>query len=483
MVPLSMNEKNEKHRSVILFTLTIIFLIGLSFIPGGTSILGYKIKPIDLFIDIKPDSLLDYSSSSSGNNLNGNNYKSINNRELQNSNMEILRASINLTLIKNIFSFDKAEERINKHISKDVPITGNVSQMNYFFNAVKNSDNAKIRVAHFGDSGIEGDLITADIRKILQEKFGGNGAGMIAITSQDIMFRTTTKQTFSDNWTTYNVVVGNPDNLPLGMNGFVSVPNGPAWVKYEATGAYPDTKSFSTVRVFYTNAKKSALNYAFNDETQQSVSLIPGNDVKEITLNSTLNAKSFKLFTTMANQAEFFGVSLEDGNGVYVDNFPWRGNSGVAFRNVKEATLKDFNNLCNYKLIILQFGGNVASPIAKNYNWYENEMIKNIKHLKSIFPESSFLLLGVGDKSVKKGSKFVTDPGIPILIESQKKIAEETGIAFWNSFEAMGGINSMEDWVYSNPPLAMRDYTHVTAQGASKMGQMIAQAILNAYNN
>ena len=89
----------------------------------------------------------------------------------------------------------------------------------------------------------------------------------------------------------------------------------------------------------------------------------------------------------------------------------------------------------------------------------------------------------MGDKGYKRGSKFITDPGIPALIESQKKIANATGIAYWNKFEAMGGTNSMEDWVYSNPPLALRDYSHLTAQGESKIGQMIADLILNSYKN
>lgn len=477
-----MQKKSEKNRPVLLFVITITLLILLSLLPSDFKIFGYDVKPVDLFMDVKPDSLMDYSFNSTA---------------PQSSQME--NSIVDLSLKKPIYSsfslglLNSFMTSLKKEINprdyslqsgpniRDIPISGNVAQMKYFYDAVKNSRGTKIRVAHYGDSGIEGDLITADIRNSLQKQFGGNGVGMLAITSQDIMFRSTTRQTFSNNWSTYNVVIGNPHKLPLGMNGFVSVPNGPAWVNYQTTSAYPDARTFSTVRIFYINAKSSSIRYSFNNGPEQTVALSTGSGVKELTLNGPGNSRSFKLSATMANQAEFFGVSLEDGNGVYVDNFPWRGNSGISFRNLTDNALKDFDRLCNYKLIILAFGGNVASPIAKNYNWYENEMIKNINHMKSMFPQTSFLLLGAGDKSIKRGSRFVTDPGVPLLIKSQEKIAAETGIAFWNTFEAMGGMNSMEQWVYANPPLALRDYTHVTAQGASKIGEMIADAILNTY--
>jgi len=483
-----MSETHEKRRPVLVFVLTIIMLLGLSYLPSDFNILGYNIRPVDLLMDIKPDSLLDYSSIQQKTNVSPSKVN-LNSKAAVSPgiNKSALYSSLSLNLPYDFFILlNKKLEAPAKSFQngpqiRDIPISGNVAQMSYFYNSVKNSSGTKIRIAHYGDSGIEGDLITADIRKDLQKQFGGNGVGMLAITSQDIMFRSTTRQTFSDNWSTYNVVVGNPKHLPLGMNGFVSVPNGSAWVKYETKDTYPDSKSFSTIRIFYTNAKSSAIKYSFNNGIEQTAMLTPGGDVKELTLDAPDNSRSFKLITTMANQAEFFGVSLEDGNGLYVDNFPWRGNTGISFRDLPPATLKDFDKLCNYKLVILGFGGNVASPIAKDYDWYEKEMIRNINHMKSIFPNTSFLLLGAGDKSIKRGSRFVTDPGIPLLIKSQQRIAEKTGIAFWNAFEAMGGMNSMEKWVYANPPLALRDYTHVTAQGASKIGEMIANAILSGY--
>ncbi len=475
-------KSNERNTPVLIFGLAIIFLLILSYIPGDTNILGYKTKPVDFFIDIKPDSLLIQ------------NYE--NQQDEPNNNIKVnepFLSSVSLSLVKRVgekISNESSKREIrsgNSGVStKDIPLTGNISQMKYFYQALKNAKSSKIRIAHFGDSEIEGDLITADLRNNFQSKFGGVGVGFLSITSQDINFRTTTKQTFSDNWKTTNVLsgsigTGNPDNLPMGINGFMATPEGASWVRYETTGRYSTINSFNTVRVFYTDAKSSTIKYSFNDGADQTAQLLPGKDVKELTLDYSSGAKSFKLTTTSANQADFYGVSLEDGNGVYVDNFPWRGNTGLAFRDLNENALKDFDQLFNYKLIIINFGGNQVSSGDTDYEWFEKQMIKIINNLKSVFPNTSFVLVGVGDKSKKVGTRLVTDPLVLKLIETQKRVAESTGIAFWNLFEAMGGKNSMVDWADANPPLAIKDYTHITLQGAKVIADLLYKALIAGY--
>jgi hypothetical protein len=51
-------QKEVKNTPVLIIGLTIILLILLSFIPKDVKVAGGKIKPVDLFMDIKPDSLL-----------------------------------------------------------------------------------------------------------------------------------------------------------------------------------------------------------------------------------------------------------------------------------------------------------------------------------------------------------------------------------------------------------------------------------------
>ena len=108
-------------------------------------------------------------------------------------------------------------------------------------------------------------------------------------------------------------------------------------------------------------------------------------------------------------------------------------------------------------------------------------MLKVIDNLKQAFPRTGILLIGVQDKSVKKGTKFETDPKVLKLLEAQKNIAKSANIAFWSLFDAMGGENSMPQWVDANPPLAFKDYVHFNGQGAAKVADMLSEALITAY--
>jgi lysophospholipase L1-like esterase len=363
-------------------------------------------------------------------------------------------------------------------IGKNIPISGNVSQMRFFYDALKTTKTKKVRIADYGDSGNEGDLITQDIRENLQKKYGGNGVGFLNITGQDITFRTSTKHSFSNNWKTVSVLAGKDRDVPFGMNGFVSIPQSAgSWVQYEA-GKQTSSKNFSLVRLFYSNAKKSTIKYSFDNGKEETVSLEEGPGVKELILDPKKSVRIVKITASLPNQAHFFGVSLESGNGVYVDNFPWRGNTGLSFKDIPADNLKDFNNFLNYKLIILSYGANMLADGNVNFPQYEAQMTRVLQDLKKVFPETSIILVGLGDKSVKRGTKFVTDPNVVKMIESQRKIAQNAEVAFWDKFEAMGGMNSMVEWVNANPPLAAKDYGHLNHAGSLEIANKITTAIL-----
>ena len=53
-----------------------------------------------------------------------------------------------------------------------------------------------VRIAYFGDSFIEADILTADLRAMLQQKYGGWGVGFVPLNSPINGFRPTVVPTF-----------------------------------------------------------------------------------------------------------------------------------------------------------------------------------------------------------------------------------------------------------------------------------------------
>ncbi|MHC1737278.1 MAG: hypothetical protein AB9882_04645 [Ignavibacteriaceae bacterium] len=454
----------SNFQSVALIAIAIIFATIFSLIPEGTTVLGYSIKKIDFFSDIRKVEPVS--------------------QKIENE-IKLTQSAVNLAMFDILKYSEISSNFLGKELEKitlenapmqNIGLSGNLSNLSYFVQAMKNAGSKKVRIAHFGDSAIEGDLVTATIRNNLQKEYKGAGVGFLSITSQDISFRMTTQHSFSSDWKSGSIMQGNPNKWKLGMNGSVSSPQSNSWVMYETTPFYK--KTFSSVRVLYTDAKASSIKYTVNKGTEQTMTLVPGSGVKEINLNLSGDSKSIKFSFPTADQGKFFGVSLESGNGVYVDNFPLRGNSGVSIKDIPKDVLEGFNKILDYQLLILNFGLNMTTSGTSDFSWYEREMVKVVELLKSAFPQTSIIIVGVGDRSTKSGTQFITDPGIPKLIKAQKNVANTTGVVFWDLFEAMGGQNSMPKWVNSNPPLAMKDYTHMTLQGAEKIAKLFTDALL-----
>ena len=77
--------------------------------------------------------------------------------------------------------------------------------------------------------------------------------------------------------------------------------------------------------------------------------------------------------------------------------------------------------------------------------------------------------------------KIITAPTLPRLVEIQQRVAAETGCAFFNTFQAMGGEGTMARWYESQPRLVSADFMHPLPAGARKVGVLLDQSLETAY--
>lgn len=481
----NIDKKNKAGESLKLLLLAVIFLFAFSFVPIEQEFIGLNLHTVDVFSDLskEPETEEDYEYDEDYFDMQDDFFDTQDTSESNDTShdYEAAKDKINYASVGllNLFKDSDLLYFAPALQGKRQPIQGNTSQLKNFFNQLNNSKNRIVRIAHYGDSGIEGDLITADLRQEFQRKYGGEGVGFLGITSQDTKFRQTTTQRFSNDWETAAIYSHNPKNLPVGISGEVFIPEGNSWVEYETSRRYRTVKNFSKFRLFYSNAKASEVKYTVDGSNRGAIKLRPGSGIQEAVIDVGKNASKLRLEFSR-EQAYFYGISLEGGNGVYIDNLPLRGNSGVDLNNISADVLRDFARYLDYDLILLQFGLNAAGSITAKYDWYEREMVNVIKNLQKAFPRAGIVLISAHDKSVRKGSNFVTDPAIVKLLKSQMEIAKNGDIAFWNLFEMMGGLNSMAKWVDANPPLAFKDYIHFNGQGAEKVAGMLYNAIMDA---
>ncbi|UGS20504.1 hypothetical protein [Flavobacterium cyclinae] len=340
-----------------------------------------------------------------------------------------------------------------------------------------------VRIAYFGDSMTDGDLIVKDFRTYLQEKFGGQGVGFVNITSESAASRSSLTHEFSGNWKTQSYLkVKNPSH-PFGVNGHVFYANDTAnivWVKYKAN----KTRFASELprpTLFYGNSanKEGKINYIIGSDTI-SKKLAPNGLVNTLVLSEN-NLKNIKVNFKKADSIPIYGFNFDDGKGVHVDNFSNRGNSGLPIGSFDIATMRAFHSKLDYDLIVLQYGANVLNYGSLNYGWYEKRMAKVVAHLKECFPGVAILIVSTADKSTKYDSEMKTDSAVVPLNTAQKRYAIKSESSFVNMFTLMGGDGSMIQWVEKEPSKANKDYTHFNHRGAKEAANLIFTQLNQGY--
>ena len=341
-----------------------------------------------------------------------------------------------------------------------------------------------VRIAYFGDSMTDGDMIVKEFRSSLQSRFGGEGVGFVNITSESAPSRSTISHQFSSNWKTLSYLNVKHPKKPFGVNGHVFFVKKdtiePVWVKYKA----------STIANL-TSLNNPTLFYGKSGNRQGSVDFIVGKDTIRKKLNpvsrvNTLSIgmgdlKSFKANFVAADSIPFYGFNFDNGKGVHVDNFSNRGNSGLPIATFDTDVMRGFNDRLGYDLIILQYGTNVLNYGSLNYTWYERKMARVVAHLRECFPGVAILIISTADKSTKYDLEMKTDSAVVPLTRAQRKYAVNTESAYINLYTLMGGDGSMVKWVEEAPSRANKDYTHFNFRGAKQISDLIFKQINNGY--
>ncbi len=335
-----------------------------------------------------------------------------------------------------------------------------------------------LRIGVFGDSFIENDIITADLRENFQGALGGNGVGFVAFATPIAKYRQTIAHTFSD-WQTYSIM--SPKKTPeqyldkFYVSGLLCIPEEGARVTMASTTFRKYTKQSTVARLLFINEKSTELRVTINDTLERVFRPAPMTEVQEIVISGNIE----KLDMSVHNVDGFigYGVVFEDRSGVCVDNYSVRGTSGLPLFKTNASINKSIDKMLGYDLIILQFGLNVMQADVLKYNSFSNSLSRIIKYVRSCFPHASVMLMGVGDRCHDVNGKMQTMQAVYGVIDAQKAAAQAEEAAFWSTFDAMGGENSMLGFVERK--WAAKDHLHIGYGGGKYIASQMFKSLMN----
>ena len=358
------------------------------------------------------------------------------------------------------------------------------SALQRFFTALHRRDSLKrvVRIAFLGDSFVEGDIFTAELRDFLQDSLGGRGVGFVNITSPVNKFRQTVVHDFS-GWQTFSVLntEPQPEWYKIGLSGQYAQPEEGALLSYKLpSGRYKQLGAVDSARLFFRNEKNTRIWVSVNRAPEVAYLPRSSTEIQALSFGDSVSELSFQFEQCEGFTA--FGLHFDASRGVSVDNYALRGASGGSLASVSPTLAAQWNRLAPVDLLVLEYGLNVISEGVLDYSYYRVRMLKSIANLKRLYPEADILLMGMGDRSAKIDGEMQTMPEVQAMVALQRKMAREAGIAHWSLYDAMGGENSMVGYVEREPAWAAKDYTHMSALGGKVLARKFFAALMNEYS-
>ena len=359
------------------------------------------------------------------------------------------------------------------------------SRLNNFYEKLL-AGKEPVRVAFMGDSFVEGDILSADLRELLQDTFGGGGVGFVPVASPFTGFRQTIK-TQSKGWTPHNIMQRKSAPAPAPyaddffVSGWVAQASAGASTRWDMTTRRRHLEECNRARLLFIGREPTTISITLNEGEEREFSFDGSDAVRQIVVEEQqINSLEFKVVSGAAGFTGY-GAEFDNKQGVAVDNFSIRSNNGQAMFWSSASVNAQINTMRPYDLVILQYGLNILQADRHNYSLYAEQVEKMIHYVEQCFPSAAILVMGVSDRSHKNEDGIVEMTSARDLSESQCAAAEGGKAAFWSTYDAMRKAGGMTTFV--NNGWAGKDYTHINYAGGREIARALYFALLQGAQN
>jgi lysophospholipase L1-like esterase len=335
------------------------------------------------------------------------------------------------------------------------------------------------RIVHYGDSPTTADMITGDVRLLLQRRYGDAGHGFSLVAKPWAWYEHRDVGVRGHGW---NIVAASMPGKNDGLFGLGGV-------------SFQSSAGSSRIALrdpTHTGAEVDYLKQPGGGSFSVSAD---GVDLGSVSTDGDARTAGFAHFNLPATGARtidiqahgavrLFGIVLEKpGPGISYDSLGMNGaHVALLAHNFNEAHWAGQLQHRRPDLVVLNYGTNESGFASFVSNTYEKELRAVVKRLRKALPGVSLLLMSPMDRAERvAGGAIVTLPTIPKLAAIQERVARENGCAFFNTFQAMGGTGTMARWYEAHPRMVSADFIHPTPAGAKLVGNQLYLALLDGF--
>ncbi|MGO4772397.1 GDSL-type esterase/lipase family protein [Flavobacterium sp. W22_SRS_FK3] len=404
----------------------------------------------------------------------------------------------------------------------------------------ESKSNQKIKIVHIGDSHIQGDLMTNEIRKNLQKKFGNAGRGFV-FPYQLAKTNGSYNERFSSNrtWQSYRNISPVKNN-PVGLSGIglwrddagfaVQMNIKDAAYKFNSIHIITpqnqnmfDLAVASQTNIIQGTEQKVVIHKIKKGEAISIIAHKYNVSVAEIKRANQLksdNIRAGRILKIPTNEtkpknfksSEFVPLNIESDsfshyyksekaldkiylipnknaskyelNGIVLE----KDASGVTYSSigVNGAKFSDYNKYPLFfeqlkalhpDLLVFSLGTNESYDHVEA-DAYIKQLRQFIKNIKEQNTNVSIIVM-TPPPSFLKGKR--TNTYVYDYARSIIQIAETDNVAVWDLYDEFGGMHGINQLKIQG--LIGPDWVHYSKKGYEKQGDLFTQAFLNAYNN
>jgi lysophospholipase L1-like esterase len=365
------------------------------------------------------------------------------------------------------------------------PLQATEGALDHFHKALRRAElkQGSVRIVHYGDSPTTADLITADVRELLQTQFGDAGHGFHLIAKPWAWYEHRGVSVTAEGWEAYPANQSKLSDRWYGLGGVAFEGRAGAWSRYRIPARVAPFPLFELSGVKRPDGGSVQI---FADG--ELAATVPTGAVANVEFTERIElpagTRDIQLQVTQGS-VRLFGVNfLRTQPGVIYSSLGING----AYINVLSRMIQPDHwarVLQQEKpdLIVINYGTNESVFEAFVDHQYDRELREAIRRAKAATPEASLLIMSPMDRGQRMSTGEIgTVPALQRVVAVQQRAAAETGCGFYNTFLAMGGPGTMGKWYEAEPRLVGADFIHPMPGGARIIGNLFYKALLDGYN-
>ncbi len=335
----------------------------------------------------------------------------------------------------------------------------------------------QINVLHLGDSHLQADLMSGEIRKNFQSFLPGLQGSRGMVTPYMRNCPDSYKLTFSKNWHPINIL-SNTDNDNKGLWAYsVYTDYSKETININVNNKNPIEYDFNSFRVYHSdltegdNLKINSTNVAYREIYNKE------SGYTEYILSDYVSSIEIEIRKKSQERFYIYGFYFQNEDaGVVYNVVGINGASAFHYSNNAKLFTKQLSTL-DFDFMIISLGTNDTYE-PSGATTFENNLNLLVYNIRNIYPNIP-ILLTTPTECFWHRKKI--NPRMSQTISIIKSVAEKNNCALLDLYNVLGGENSAEK--LQAHYLMQKDLVHLTKEGYILVGDLIYNALWFAMIN